>query len=134
LEDGLASAMQIILKLGYELGQNPYLDQGSQRDKVEVDAMIEQIDELESIESLCDLLKFIREDQKSLLIRNPRIQKVVQNSFQLLRNGQPRADINSSESIQRKLPQEMNNFRADRSEQLKIFQMNSSDTNCNNVS
>ena len=46
---------------------------------------MEQVDELESIESLVDLLKFIREDRRNMLVRNPQIQKVVKKSFQLLR-------------------------------------------------
>ena len=34
---------------------------------------MEQFDELESIESLVDLLKFMKEDKRNLLVRNPSI-------------------------------------------------------------
>lgn len=61
--------------------------------------MMEQVDELESIESLVDLLKFIREDRRNMLVRNPQIQRVVKKSFQLLKAGpRPLSDFDPSSS------------------------------------
>ena len=48
----------------------------------------EQVEELESIESVVDLLGYMRNDKRNLLVRNPQIQRVVQNSLQLFRPNQ----------------------------------------------
>ena len=37
----------------------------------------DKIDELESIDSVVDLLAFMRSDKRNLLVRNPQIQRVV---------------------------------------------------------
>ena len=109
LEYGLAMALQIIVNLGQELSQKQpkrpksgkktkrnksqnsdlNLDSESQkRRKNDHSHLLNQIDELTSVDSLCDLLKFIREDKKNLLVRNSRVQKVVQKSFMLLQNNE----------------------------------------------
>ena len=65
MEEGLGNALQIILQLGTELNIQMPTQTVSQQQ------MMEQVDELESIESLLDLLKFIREDRRNMLVRNP---------------------------------------------------------------
>lgn len=47
--------------------------------------LTEKVDELESIDSIVDLLAFIRNDKRNLLVRNPQIQRVVQNSLNLFK-------------------------------------------------
>lgn len=46
---------------------------------------MEQVEELDTIESVVDLLAFMKNDKRNLLVRNPQIQQVVQNSLQLFK-------------------------------------------------
>lgn len=79
LEHGLKSAMEIILQLGRQLNETQGVDPLSNQ-------LTDKIDELESIDSVVDLLAFMQSDKRNLLVRNPQIQRVVQNSFQLFSN------------------------------------------------
>ena len=71
--------MEIILQLGRQLNETQGVDPLSNQ-------LTDKIDELESIDSVVDLLAFMQSDKRNLLVRNPQIQRVVQNSFQLFSN------------------------------------------------
>jgi len=59
---------------------------------------VRQMDELETIDSVVDLLQFMRNDTRNLLVRNPEIQRVVQNSVHLFTaRPQPGLGLGSSE-------------------------------------
>ena len=45
--------------------------------------MVGNIEELETVDSVVDLLAFMKNDKRNLLARNPQIQRVVQNSMSL---------------------------------------------------
>ena len=76
LENGLKSAIEIILQLGRQLNEVQGVEQFSNQ-------LTENVDELETIDSVVDLLGYMRNDKRNLLVRNPRIQQLVQNSVSL---------------------------------------------------
>ena len=76
LENGLKSAIEIILQVGRQLNEVQGVEQFSNQ-------LTENVDELETIDSVVDLLGYMRNDKRNLLVRNPRIQQLVQNSVSL---------------------------------------------------
>lgn len=79
LEEGLASALRIVLQLAKKLGgRDGFVEEGH----------LSQLEELHTVESVVDILKFIETDTDSLLLRCQRVQELLLRSLTLF-NGHP---------------------------------------------
>jgi len=97
LEEGLASALRIVLQLAKKLGgRDGHVDEGH----------LSQLEELHTVESVVDILKFIETDSDSLLLRCQRVQDLLLRSLSLF-NGHPPSPRKQEEGDESLLSSEM---------------------------
>lgn len=77
LEEGLSVALRIILKLA-----------GNSGSQVASYSFLEKIEELQNGQALVDLLKFVNNDAKAEMMKSPKIQQLIKNSFPLIKRSQ----------------------------------------------
>ena len=78
LEEGLQSSLNIILILAQKVAKSS--------EKIEVDdSFLDKLEELNTIESLVDILKFIEGDGDTLLLQCDKIQKLLQRSLPVIK-------------------------------------------------
>lgn len=78
LEDGLHSSLNIILTLAKKLAKSS--------EKIEVDdSFLDKLEELNTIESLVDILKFIEGDGDTLLLQCDKIQRLLERSLPVIK-------------------------------------------------
>lgn len=78
LEEGLHASLNIILTLAKKISKS--------NEKIEVDdSFLDKLEELNTIESLVDILKFIESDGDTLLLQCDKIQRLLERSLPVIK-------------------------------------------------